>query len=454
MREMVFCRRQHTLLFATTLGVAGDSGSIEIAAHLPAPLESRTRTGKAGARQENKCLSLGACRHQVAGGHQAGHSVSPTTSSRTTTCWAAAGERDIVEKRKATKHCVKARPRIKIIAPLQWISVWGPGLLVMLADTDAGNVVTAAQAGAQWRYRLLPLLIVLMPMLYMVQELTVRLGIYTGRGHGELIRERFGVGWAWLSTAGLAAAAIGSLVTEFTGVAGIGELYGMPRSLTLPVASAALLIVVATAFYRRVERIAIVIGLFELAFFAVAWAAHPNLETLAKDAVDLPLYNREFRFLAAAVIGAVFNPWMIFYQQAAIADKKLRSDDLKAARWDTAVGAVLTQCLTGAVLIAAAATLASSGVSTNLGSIGEISNALTPLLGEGVGRLVFSVGVYSAPLWWPPSCARWRWPGGWVRSPVTGVPWNTGRSRPNGSMASMWPAHSVPPPLFGSRRIL
>jgi Mn2+/Fe2+ NRAMP family transporter len=293
---------------------------------------------------------------------------------------------------------VKARLRIKIIAPLRRISVWGPGLLVMLADTDAGNVVTGAQAGARWGYRLLPLLLALMPMLYMVQELTVRLGIYTGRGHGELIRERFGVGWAWLSTAGLAAATIGSLVTEFTGVAGIGELYGLSRSLTLPVAAAALLIVVVTGSYRRVERIAIVIGLFELAFFAVAWAAHPDLETLAKHAIDLPLYNREFRFLVAAVIGAVFNPWMIFYQQAAIADKKLQPEDLKAARWDTAVGAVLTQCLTGAVLIAAAATLASSSVSANLGSIGEISNALTPLLGYGVGRLVFSVGVLGASL--------------------------------------------------------
>lgn len=235
-----------------------------------------------------------------------------------------------------------------------------------------------------------------MPMLYLVQELTVRLGIYTGRGHGELIRERFGVGRAWLSTAGLAAATIGSLVTEFTGVAGIGELYGLSRSLTLPVAAPALLVVVATGSYRRVERLAIVIGLFELAFFAVAWSAHPNLETLAKDAVDLPLYNREFMFLVAAVIGAVFNPWMIFYQQAAIADKKLRPDDLKAARWDTAVGTVLTQCLTGAVLIAAA--VASSGASANLGSIGEISSALTPLLGEGMGRLVFSVGVLGASL--------------------------------------------------------
>ena len=110
------------------------------------------------------------------------------------------------------------------------IAVWGPGLLVMLADTDAGNVVTGAQAGATWGYRFLPLLLLLIPMLYMVQELTVRLGIFTGRGYGELIRKRFGAGWAWLSLIGLAAAVIGSLVTEFTGVAGIGELYGVSRA--------------------------------------------------------------------------------------------------------------------------------------------------------------------------------------------------------------------------------
>jgi Mn2+/Fe2+ NRAMP family transporter len=291
-----------------------------------------------------------------------------------------------------------ARPTTITIAPIRWFYVCGPGLLVMLADTDAGNVVTGAQAGAQWGYRLLPLLLLLIPMLYMVQELTVRLGICTGRGHGELIRERFGVGWAWLSTAGLAVATIGSLVTQFTGVAGIGELYGLPRGLTLPVAAAALLAVVATGSYRRVERTAIVIGLFELAFFAVAGASHPNFETLAKDAVDLPLGNREFMFLAAAVIGAVFNPWMIFYQQSAIADKRLRPDDLEAARWDTAFGAVLTQCLTGAVLIAAAATLASGGASASIGSVGDISAALSPLLGEGVGRLVFSAGVLGASL--------------------------------------------------------
>src|ERR1700727_1242110 len=122
------------------------------------------------------------------------------------------------------------------------IAVWGPGLLVMLADTDAGNVVTAAQSGSQWGYRLLPVVLLLIPMLYMVQESTVRLGVYTGRGHGELIRVRFGLGWARLSTLGLAGAVVGSLITEFTGVAGVGELFGLSRSFTLPFAPTTLLL--------------------------------------------------------------------------------------------------------------------------------------------------------------------------------------------------------------------
>jgi Mn2+/Fe2+ NRAMP family transporter len=292
----------------------------------------------------------------------------------------------------------EARSKVRPAPIFRWIGVWGPGLLVMLADCDAGNVVTAAQSGAQWGYRLLPLLLLLIPMLFMMQELTVRLGICTGRGHGELIRERFGAGCAWLSTAGLVVATIGSLVTEFTGAAGIGELYGLSRDVTLPLAAAALLTVVATGSYRRVERTALVIGLFELAFFAVAWVAHPKLGALIRDAADLPLANREFLFLTSAIIGASFNPWMIFYQQSATVDKRLQLHDINAARWDTGVGAVLTQFLTGAVLVAAAAVLTSGGASASLTSVGQIGDALTPVLGVTAGHLVFGVGVLGASL--------------------------------------------------------
>ena len=98
-------------------------------------------------------------------------------------------------------------------------------------------MITAGQSGVQWGYRLLALQLVLVPILYMVQELTVRLGIFTGRGHGELIRDTFGPFWGWVSAAGLGIATAGALLTEFSGVAGVGELYGLPRFVSLPIAA-------------------------------------------------------------------------------------------------------------------------------------------------------------------------------------------------------------------------
>ena len=282
------------------------------------------------------------------------------------------------------------RPPLRVAA----VSVWGPGLLVMLADADAGNVVTAAQGGAIWGYRLLPLVLLLIPALFMVQELAVRLGLATGLGFGELVRQRFGPAWAWLCGAVLAIAVFGSLITEFTGIAGIGELYGVPRAASLGLAVGCLLAVVLTGAYHRVERIAIAIGMFELAFLFVAWRAHPGAAAVLADLSDLPLGDARFLFLAAALVGATFNPWMSFYQQSAIAGKGLHPSNRAAARWDTAVGAALTQAVTAAVLVAAAATLGGSGAA--LDSVGRISDALTPFLGLQAGRLLFSAGVLGA----------------------------------------------------------
>jgi len=278
----------------------------------------------------------------------------------------------------------------------RFLAVFGPGLVVMLADTDVGSVITAGQSGVQWGYRLMLLQLILVPILYMVQELTVRLAIFTGRGHGELIRDTFGPIWAWVSAAGLGVATVGALLTEFSGVAGVGELYGLPRYASLPIAAVALLAVVFTGSYRRVERFAIAVGLFELAFFFVAWAAHPDGAALLAGAVDIPYRNPDYLYLAAANIGAVIMPWMIFYQQSAVADKRLRPEHLVAARWDTAVGALLTQLIMAAVLIACAATLGRGSPDATLATVGEMAQALTPFLGTTMGNLVFGLGVLGA----------------------------------------------------------
>ncbi|MBW4052858.1 MAG: divalent metal cation transporter [Proteobacteria bacterium] len=274
----------------------------------------------------------------------------------------------------------------------------GPGLVVMLADTDVGSIITAAQSGVQWGYRLLLLQLLLMPVLYIVQELTVRLGIFTGKGHGELIRNTFGAGWAWVSVMGLGVATIGALITEFSGVAGVGELFGVPRAVSLAIVTAMLLAVVLTGSYRRVERVAIALGLFELAFFFVAWRAHPQGAELARGLAHMPLRNSAYLYLVAANIGAVIMPWMIFYQQSAVADKKLQPCHYRHAQWDTAFGAVIAQAVMAAVLIAAAATIGRVHADGNLNTIGDITKILVPVLGTTVGRVVFGFGTIGAGL--------------------------------------------------------
>lgn len=107
------------------------------------------------------------------------------------------------------------------------LAVLGPGLIVMLADTDAGSVMTAAQSGARWGYQMILPQILLIPMLYFIQEITIRLGAVTGEGHGALIRRHFGLGWALLSASTLFLSSIGALITEFAGIAGVGELLSL-----------------------------------------------------------------------------------------------------------------------------------------------------------------------------------------------------------------------------------
>ncbi len=274
----------------------------------------------------------------------------------------------------------------------------GPGLLVMLADADVGNVVTAAKAGAAFGFRLLPLFVGLVPVLYIIQELTLRVGVLTRRGPGELVAERFGGGWSVIAAVGLVMAVLAPLVTEFTGVAGVGELYGVSRTIGMPLAGAILLAIVATGTYRRIEFLTLWIGLFQFAFIAVAVTARPDPHRVIHEMTDIPFANHAFLFLAAAIIGACFNPWMMFYQQSAVVDKGLRLCDLKVSRVETAVGALIAQLMTAVVLFAVATSFGPSGSDRALETVGAISVATKPLLGPTLGPLVFSVGVLGASM--------------------------------------------------------
>jgi len=307
---------------------------------------------------------------------------------------------DISKRNLSTKldNAIKPKPVKKRRNIPYLLAVIGPGLVVMFADTDAGSVITAAQSGAVWGYKLLLLQLLLIPIVFMVQELAVRLGLVTGKGHGELIREHFGKGWAWLSVSTLIVACLGALVTEFAGVAGAGLLFGIPSWLSVSMAVILLLIVVWTGSYQSVERIAILIGSFELVFLVIAWWAHPSPAAMLTGLTQIPWREPGYMYLAVANIGAVIMPWMVFYHQSAVVDKGLKAKDLKASRRDTALGAVITQLIMIAVLVAVAATIGVHKSGKSLDTVQQIADALTPFLGEKVGKILFALGMVGASL--------------------------------------------------------
>jgi Mn2+/Fe2+ NRAMP family transporter len=251
----------------------------------------------------------------------------------------------------------------------------GPGLVVMLADTDAGSVITVAQSGAQWGYRLLVPNLLFIPIMFLAQELASRLGLGTGRGAAELVLRRIGRGPAVFLLMTLGVSCFGALVSEMSGLAGAGAAFGLPVWATVGATVVGLIVMVATGSYRSVERVALFLALFELAFFVIAWKAQPDLGQLMHDVRRQPLHDRDYLYLLAANLGTSVIPWALFYQQSASVDKGLGLAHIKAARIETFAAVVLCQAITSAILIAAAATL-----------------------GSTIGRLVFVFGLTGSAL--------------------------------------------------------
>ena len=171
---------------------------------------------------------------------------------------------------------------------------------------------------------------------------------------------------------------------------------GVPAPVTLALVVVAMLAMALMNGYATVERIAIAVGAFELVFLLVAMLAHPGLASMASGALTIPATDPKYLLLVSANIGAVIMPWMVFFQQSSIVEKGITTRDLGSARMDTAIGAVATQVIMAAVLIATAATLAKAGGDHPLDTIEEIVGAITPFLGNFAGKLLFCLGMIGA----------------------------------------------------------
>ncbi|MDB5071088.1 MAG: putative Manganese transporter of the family [Candidatus Eremiobacteraeota bacterium] len=280
----------------------------------------------------------------------------------------------------------------------RYLAVAGPGLIVAFADTEAGSITTAATSGAQFGMKLVLLQLLLIVPLFVVQEMTVRLGTVTGKGHAQLIRENYGLAWTWVSLGTMLVTNLAALITEFIGIAGAALVFGLPVAPMVVVSATVLIGIALSGRYKRAEVFALGLCLLELLFIPAAFAAHPDPGVLVREGLfgSQPLGNRDYLLLIAGNIGAVIMPWMIFYQQSATVDKGLRAKDLKPARIDTAIGAVLTQVIMIAVVITCAATLYVHHVSVT--DAAHAALALVPLTGSKIAGIAFGAGLLGAAL--------------------------------------------------------
>lgn len=266
------------------------------------------------------------------------------------------------------------------------LAVLGPGLIVMVGDNDAGGVATYAQAGQNYGMALLWTLALLIPVLYVNQEMVVRLGAVAGVGHARLIFSRFGRFWGAFSVGDLFVVNALTIVTEFIGVAMALSYFGLPRWISVPLSAVLLFAVVAGGSFRRWERFLFALIAINIVMIPMAILVHPSVSKTASGFV--PSFpgglNAELLMLIVAIVGTTVAPWQLFFQQSNIVDKRLTPRWIRYERVDLAVGIVVV--MIGAVCIMGAAAFGLAG--TDAGGDFTDAGAVARLLHEHVSPTV------------------------------------------------------------------
>ncbi len=283
------------------------------------------------------------------------------------------------------------------------LALLGPGGLVMLGDNDAGGVITYMQTGASYGLGLfLPLMILLGFVAYVVQEMTVRLGAVTRRGHAELIWKRYGPFWGWFSLVDLIVANVLTLMTEFIGIRLGGQALGLPAWLTVPAALVFIVGVLVFLRYWTWERISLFVAAFNLVFVPLAVLAHPDWQGVARAfagqgwMVPGGFLSLTFLVLITANIGTTIAPWQLFFQQSCVVDKGLLPHDIRAGRRDLMLGVFGMVLVAMALIMLAARTLQGAPGSQQLDAV-SILAAIRAHLGTDMMAL-FALGLMEAGL--------------------------------------------------------
>jgi NRAMP (natural resistance-associated macrophage protein)-like metal ion transporter len=278
-----------------------------------------------------------------------------------------------------------------------FLAVVGPGLITSNVDNDAGGISTYTQAGAHFGYTLLWSLIPMTIALYVSEEMCGRMGVITGKGLSDLIREEFGFRSTFFVMVAALFVDLFNTVAEFSGVAEASQVMGVSKYISVPLAAIAVWLLVVYGTYRIVEKIFLVACAFYLSYVASAILAKPDWLFAAHETVVPSIHlNSPYLVMLIGLVGTTIAPWQFFYLQAGFVEKRIGPRQYKQAKWDVLVGSVSCMVIVFFIIVCCAATLNRTG-QTNISSAGQAAQALVPLAGKWAGWL-FAFGLLNASL--------------------------------------------------------
>jgi NRAMP (natural resistance-associated macrophage protein)-like metal ion transporter len=286
----------------------------------------------------------------------------------------------------------RLRPiRVRLLVLL---AVLGPGIITANVDNDAGGITTYSISGAHYGYSLLWMLILVALALIIVQEMSARLGVVTGKGLADLIRENIGFRWTTLIISVLLVANLANTVSEFAGVAASMEIFGVSKYISVPVAAIGVWLLIVKGNYRSVERIFLVASGIYLCYIVSGILAKPPWGEVTS-AFRTPSFHFDAGYVTifVTIIGTTIAPWMQFYQQSSIVDKGLKVADYAYERIDVIVGSLLAVIVAAFITIACAATIHTHGLSIETAE--DAARALGPLAGK-YASILFAIGLLNA----------------------------------------------------------
>jgi NRAMP (natural resistance-associated macrophage protein)-like metal ion transporter len=289
------------------------------------------------------------------------------------------------------------RWRIRI---LLFLAVLGPGFITANVDNDSGGILTYSQAGAQYGYTLLWLMIPISIALTVVQEMNARMGMVTGKGLSDLIREEYGLRFTFLLMIMLVVVNFTNVVTEFIGIAGSMHLFHVTKFISVPLCAALVWYMVVKGSYKSTEKIFIIASFIYICYIFAGVLSQPSWHEAILATVQLPARSvwsdKAYMYMAIGVIGTTIAPWMQFYLQSSIVEKGVRAKNFFAMRLDVTIGSLFQDVVAWFIIVACAATLFVHGMGA-IQVASDAAEAMRPLAGD-YAFILFAFGLFNASI--------------------------------------------------------